>query len=128
MRRILKKEYPPIIVLIICGLAFLFSIGYLAQNKGEIETIFAISSFALLFFTCWGIYMALRKKPYKIVTDGIEYRIKFPYGTVGCVSYKSVEEAEKEIEKRYIDDLEEIEDKKKIWRVIRTIKMGDENE
>ena len=56
-----------------------------------------IVAYLLFFFS----KKKIDKKYYKIVTDGKEFRIKFPSGMVGCHSHLSIEEAKKSIDLYY---------------------------
>jgi len=76
-----------------------------------------------VIFIFWQLCVETSKKPYKIVTNGKEYRIKYPYGTIGCASYRSVEEAKETIERYQQDDFKKIEDKKIKWEEVKTTQL-----
>jgi len=67
----------------------------------------------------WGMYLLFVPKRYRVITDGKEIRIRFPYGTIGCANYKSVEKAKEQIAKYIQEHLQAEKDKKKKWKVVK---------
>lgn len=59
------------------------------------------------------------KKYYKILTDGKEFKIKYPSGFTGSSTHKTIEEVKRLINSMYEDDLRQLENKKKKWRVVK---------
>jgi len=76
-----------------------------------------VISFIVMCFSI-GVFLANVKRKYKIVTDGKIFKIKFPYGTIGCVDYETIEQAKETIDRYTRDELKELEDKKKKWRIV----------
>lgn len=78
----------------------------------------------VLSWILWCIYMIffnkikIDKKYYKILTDGKEYKIKFPSGFVSSVNYESIDDAKEDIDWHYQSALKSIENKKKKWREV----------